>query len=155
MRLCENKAGSQDLPWQRTGQVASGKALLSDLWFPNHRMGTAIPCHSGWCVLNPGPGPRRCAGNADKLDQSSSSLFGQRKKMGPSHAHVHCLPPCPQGLHSPQLWHAPPAAPSPAPALDPSYPWSGDAESPGVLDQVSLAERSTWLLGLCSVLPSF
>ena len=41
------------------------------------------------------------------------------------------------------------------PALDPSYPWSGDAESPGVLDQVSLAEGSTWLLGLCSALPSF
>ena len=54
--------------------------------------------------------------------------------------------------------HAPPAAPSPAPALDPSYPWSGDAESPGVLDQVSLAEGSTWLLGLCLViwfLPNF
>lgn len=97
--------------------VASGKALLFDPWFPNHRMGTIIPCHGGWYALSPGPGPWGCSGNVDRMVLTCTLTLWGRK--WPSHVHAgHCLSPCPLWLRSPQRGTCP-CSPCPAPGPGP------------------------------------
>lgn len=121
--------------------VASGKALLFDPSFPNHRTGTIIPCHGGWYALSPGPGPWGCSGNVDRMDLHPHSFGEKMAQPCPCWALPVSLSPV---ASLPTAWHLP-LQPLPC-----SRPWT-----PPVLDQgVRRAQgswiRSAWPLGLCS-----